>query len=93
MSGTKHELYFEQHGRGEKYKIILIMGLNSSSFGWVKQVEWFGSGKAFQDEEGEGEKSTVLIFDNRGVGNSGYPSGPYSCVLRLFFLLFFWCVE
>ncbi|KAJ3559661.1 hypothetical protein NP233_g11205 [Leucocoprinus birnbaumii] len=76
-----HSLYFEQHGKGTKYKIVLIMGLNSSSFGWKAQVDYFGGGKAFQDEDGGGEgeeKSTVLVFDNRGVGNSGYPMGPYS---------------
>jgi pimeloyl-ACP methyl ester carboxylesterase len=75
-----HSLYFEQHGRGEKYKIIFIMGLNASSFGWKEQVDWFGGGKAFKDGNatGEGEQSTVLVFDNRGVGNSGYPRGPYT---------------
>lgn len=80
-SSGKHELYFEQHGKGEEYKVLLIMGLNSSSFGWGKQVEWFGGGKAF----GGGDKSTVLVFDNRGVGNSGYPRGPYTCVLLTVF--------
>jgi len=73
-----HSLYFEQHGKGSTYKIILINGLNSNSYGWQGQVEWFGSGKAFQ-EDGKGEEqSTVLVFDNRGVGNSGYPRGPYT---------------
>ncbi|KXN93319.1 Putative aminoacrylate hydrolase RutD [Leucoagaricus sp. SymC.cos] len=72
-----HSLYFEQHGKGTKYKILLIMGLNSSSFGWKAQVDWFGGGKAFGGKEGE-EESTVLVFDNRGVGNSGYPRGPYT---------------
>jgi pimeloyl-ACP methyl ester carboxylesterase len=76
-----HSLYFEQHGKGTEYKIVFIMGLNSSSFSWRTQVEYFGGGKAFlrdgEDEEEE-EKSSVLVFDNRGVGNSGYPRGPYS---------------
>ncbi|KAF8665599.1 hypothetical protein AX16_000056 [Volvariella volvacea WC 439] len=63
-----HSLYYEQHGRGTKYKVIFIMGLNSSSFGWGAQVRRFGNT----------EDHTVLVFDNRGVGNSGYPWGPYS---------------
>ena len=72
-----HSLYFEQHGKGSTYKILLINGLNSSSYGWQGQVEWFGGGKAFR-EDGKEEQSTVLVFDNRGVGNSGYPRGPYT---------------
>ena len=69
-----HSLYFEQHGRGSDYKVVFIMGLNSSSFGWAPQVRHFG----------HSESHTVLVFDNRGVGNSGYPRGPYSyaCVAR-----------
>ncbi|THV07838.1 alpha/beta-hydrolase [Dendrothele bispora CBS 962.96] len=62
-----HSLYFEQHGTGPE-KIILIMGLNSSSFGWSRQVLHFG----------RSPKHTILVFDNRGVGNSGVPRGPYS---------------
>jgi len=72
-----HSLYFEQHGKGSAYKILLINGLNSSSYGWQGQVQWFGSGKAFR-EDGKEEQSTVLVFDNRGVGHSGYPRGPYT---------------
>lgn len=43
------------------------MGLNSSSFAWGPQIRHFGK---------EGYKS--LVFDNRGVGHSGYPRGPYT---------------
>ncbi|KIJ24781.1 hypothetical protein M422DRAFT_62317 [Sphaerobolus stellatus SS14] len=71
MSGNEtscHSLYFEQHGTGSKYKYVFIMGLNSSSFGWAGQVSYF----AKQPD------STVLVYDNRGVGNSGYPIGPYT---------------
>ena len=49
-------------------KVVFIMGLNSSSFSWGPQVRYFG-------QEGD---CTALVFDNRGVGNSGYPRGPYT---------------
>lgn len=41
--------------------------LNSTSFSWEPQVEHFG----------RKEEYSVLVFDNRGVGNSGTPRGPY----------------
>ncbi|KAI0056226.1 alpha beta-hydrolase [Artomyces pyxidatus] len=62
-----HSLYFEQHGSGPE-KIVFIMGLNSSSFAWVPQVRHFG----------RSPDHSVLVFDNRGVGYSGTPRGPYS---------------
>ncbi|KAF8897119.1 Alpha/Beta hydrolase protein [Infundibulicybe gibba] len=65
-----HSLYFEQHGRGlnPDFKVVFIMGLNSSCFGWGPQVRHFGVTTTH----------TILAFDNRGVGNSGYPRGPYT---------------
>jgi len=60
-----HSLYFEQHGTGEN-KVVLIMGLNTSSFSWGDQVELLS------------KDNSVLVFDNRGVGNSTTPRGPYS---------------
>ncbi|KAJ3559884.1 hypothetical protein NM688_g69 [Phlebia brevispora] len=59
----KHSLYFEQHGNGPE-KIIFIMG----SFAWAGQVEYFGRIPRY----------SVLVFDNRGVGNSSAPRGPYT---------------
>ncbi|KAF8337504.1 alpha/beta-hydrolase [Cantharellus anzutake] len=44
------------------------MGLNNTTFAWRGQVRHFG----------KHEKYSVLAFDNRGVGNSDTPSGPYS---------------
>ncbi|KZV94039.1 alpha/beta-hydrolase [Exidia glandulosa HHB12029] len=64
-----HSIYYEQHGNGPK-KLVLIMGLNSSSFAWLEQVDYFA-------KAGNG-KYSVLVFDNRGVGNSSTPRGPYS---------------
>ncbi|KAI5124320.1 hypothetical protein M0805_008927 [Coniferiporia weirii] len=62
-----HSLYFEQHGSGPE-KVLFVMGLNSTSFSWEPQVEYFG----------RSGKYSILAFDNRGVGNSGTPRGPYS---------------
>ncbi|TCD65413.1 hypothetical protein EIP91_002712 [Steccherinum ochraceum] len=62
-----HSLYYEQHGDGPT-KIIFIMGLNSSAFSWWPQIAHFGSKEGY----------SALAFDNRGVGNSGTPRGPYS---------------
>ncbi|KAJ1307475.1 hypothetical protein OPQ81_001574 [Rhizoctonia solani] len=62
-----HSLYYELHGRGPE-KIVCIMGLNSSAFSWQHQVEHFGPL----------EKYSILVFDNRGVGHSDAPRGPYT---------------
>ncbi|EJD05720.1 alpha/beta-hydrolase [Fomitiporia mediterranea MF3/22] len=62
-----HSLYYEIHGEGPE-KVVFIMGLNSTSFSWEPQVEHFG----------RSGKYSVLVFDNRGVGNSGTPRGPYT---------------
>jgi len=63
-----HSLYFELHGTGPQ-KIVFIMGLNSTSFGWAPQVEHFSKLRSGY---------TTLVFDNRGVGMSGTPKGPYT---------------
>jgi pimeloyl-ACP methyl ester carboxylesterase len=67
-----HSLYYEQHGSGT-VKVVFIMGLNSSCFGWSKQVlHLTGVQQTWKDDY------SVLVFDNRGVGNSSTPTGPYS---------------
>lgn len=62
-----HSLYYEVHGSGP-IKVVLIMGLNGTSGGWLPQVRYFGRLPQY----------SVLVFDNRGVGNSGSPWGPYT---------------
>jgi len=62
-----HSLYFEVHGGGPQ-KIVFIMGMNNTSFAWLPQVDHFS----------KLEQYTTLVFDNRGVGMSGSPWGPYS---------------
>ena len=59
-----------------KNKMVFISGLNSTCFYWGPQVRWFGGG-APHVAGNEEEEYTVLVFDNRGVGNSEYPKGPY----------------
>ncbi|KAJ7074320.1 alpha/beta-hydrolase [Mycena amicta] len=44
------------------------MGLNSSSFAWSTQAEYFGQLPAY----------SILLLDNRGVGHSSTPRGPYT---------------
>lgn len=53
----------EVHGAGPQ-KIILIMGLNNSGFGWLGQVEHFARDPRY----------SVLVLDNRGYGNSETPT-------------------
>ena len=74
-----HSLYYEIHGSAsanaavqQQRKVVFIMGLNSSSFAWGPQIRHFAKKEGYAS----------LVFDNRGVGHSGYPRGPYTCVLR-----------
>ncbi|KAJ7771767.1 alpha/beta-hydrolase [Mycena metata] len=65
-----HSLYYEVHGRGPEH-LVFIMGLNSSCFAWLSQVQHFGLMSEY----------TMVVFDNRGVGHSGVPRGPYTYCL------------
>jgi len=62
-----HSLYFEQHGTGP-VKVVFISGLNVSSNLWPMQVKHLSGLPQY----------STLVFDNRGVGNSDTPMGPYS---------------
>ena len=58
------ELYYEKHGEGEP--LVLISGLGYSSWQWHKMVPLLA------------EHFQVITFDNRGVGQSDKPAGPYT---------------
>jgi len=57
------ELYYEEHGSGEP--LLLIMGWGGNAATWHPQLA--GLEKEFR----------VIAFDNRGVGRSSAPEGPY----------------
>lgn len=58
------EIYYEVHGGGEP--LLLIMGLGADSRAWLFQVPEFS------------QHYRTIIFDNRGVGRSAKPPGPYT---------------
>jgi 3-oxoadipate enol-lactonase len=58
------DIYYEEHGAGEP--LLLIMGLAADSTAWMFQVPEFA------------EKYRTIVFDNRGVGRSSKPAGPYT---------------
>jgi pimeloyl-ACP methyl ester carboxylesterase len=58
------DLYYEIHGTGKP--LVLISGLSASQTTWLPVLN-----KLSKDHQ-------VIIFDNRGVGKSEVPKGPYS---------------
>ena len=59
-----NELFYETHGDGDP--LLLIMGLAADSTAWLFQVPEFA------------RHYRTIVFDNRGVGRSSKPSGPYT---------------
>ncbi|KAI5467576.1 Alpha/Beta hydrolase protein [Mariannaea sp. PMI_226] len=60
---------WEIHGSGPT-KLALIMGLAGLRTSWQRQTRYFG--------HDHGDKYSVLIFDNRGMGGSDKPLGRYT---------------
>jgi len=58
------EIYYELHGEGTP--LVLISGLGYPAWEWHKMVPSLA------------EKFQVITFDNRGVGRSDKPAGPYT---------------
>ncbi|HYD47916.1 MAG TPA: alpha/beta fold hydrolase, partial [Terriglobales bacterium] len=58
------DIYYEEHGSGEP--LLLIMGLAADINGWLFQVPEFS------------KHHRTIVFDNRGVGRSSKPAGPYT---------------
>ncbi|KAF4463641.1 alpha beta hydrolase [Fusarium albosuccineum] len=60
---------WEVHGDGP-IKLVLLMGLAGVKTSWQRQTKYFGHDR--------GDKYSVLILDNRGMGGSDKPYGLYS---------------
>ena len=58
------ELYWEAHGTGPP--ILLIMGLSFTHEMWYRILPFLV------------KRHKVILFDNRGMGRSSVPKGPYS---------------
>jgi pimeloyl-ACP methyl ester carboxylesterase len=58
------ELYWESTGAGAP--VLLVMGLGMTATGWWRTVPVLA------------ERLRTIAFDNRGVGRSARPQGPYS---------------
>ncbi len=58
-------IHYEVHGDGGD-PLLLLMGLGIDSLGWERQVPAFAG------------RHRVITVDNRGVGRSGKPPGPYT---------------
>lgn len=61
------DLYYEEQGSGDP--LLLIMGLAADSVAWMFQRDAFAA------------RYRTILFDNRGVGRSSKPEGPYTIPL------------
>jgi len=57
-------IHYEEHGSGPP--LVMIGGLGADTYLWSKQVPVFA------------ERLRVVVFDNRGAGESDKPDEPYS---------------
>ncbi|MGQ9733861.1 MAG: alpha/beta hydrolase [Candidatus Bipolaricaulia bacterium] len=63
------EIYYEVHGPAGGEPLVLIAGLGYDHWMWHKMVP------------GLAEHLRVIVFDNRGVGKTDRPPGPYTAQL------------
>lgn len=61
--GTR--LHYSVSGRRDGEPVLMIQGLGADSRGWLRQRLAFAA------------RHQVIVFDNRGVGRSDRPPGPY----------------
>lgn len=64
VKGNDITIYYESHGSGEP--LLLITGLSYTLWYWHRMVPLLA------------ERFRVITFDNRGIGQTDAPPGPYS---------------
>ncbi|KAF3085641.1 hypothetical protein TWF569_008370 [Orbilia oligospora] len=67
--GGPIKINYEIHGTGP-IKLVFIMGLRAPLIAWQRQIRYFG--------HEHGERYSMLVFDNRGVGASDKPLMRYT---------------
>ena len=60
------DIYYETQGNAEGEPVLLIMGLGSNALAWAPQVA------------GLTPHYRAITFDNRGIGRTSVPEGPYT---------------
>jgi 3-oxoadipate enol-lactonase len=58
------EIYYESHGDGQP--LVLISGIGYTNWEWQRMVPYLA------------DRFRVISFDNRGVGQTDKPAGPYT---------------
>jgi 3-oxoadipate enol-lactonase len=58
------EIYYESHGEGQP--LVLISGIGYTNWQWHRMVPYLT------------DRFRVITFDNRGVGQTDKPAGPYT---------------
>jgi 3-oxoadipate enol-lactonase len=61
--GTR--IHYSVSGRRDGEPVLMVQGLGADSRGWLRQRAAFAA------------RYRVIVFDNRGVGRSDKPDGPY----------------
>ncbi|KAK6356984.1 hypothetical protein TWF718_001317 [Orbilia javanica] len=67
--GGPVKINYEIHGTGP-IKLVFIMGLRAPLIAWLRQINFFG--------HEHGDRYSMLVFDNRGVGSSDKPLSRYT---------------
>jgi 3-oxoadipate enol-lactonase len=57
-------IYYEMHGQGQP--LVLISGIGYTSWQWHRMIPYLA------------DRFRVITFDNRGVGQTDKPEGPYT---------------
>jgi pimeloyl-ACP methyl ester carboxylesterase len=67
VEGAK--IYYEVHGAGPGLPALLLMGLGTDAHGWERVLPALTS------------ERRVVVLDNRGIGRSSKPRGPYTTAM------------